>query len=296
MNNGIGGTKREVSNENNQVKRVGLLEATIIAVNPTIEDYKSKLGIELKEDSKAVEYLGESKDGNTTLRIDFWMQNAAKEEEKFKVTFYIEDRERQNKDKTKYQYINSVGMCSWGESENDLAPWFKGDAASPRDIRIAHSGEEELYDFLRTYLSKLDYRQADTTLTLDWKKLMKGNVSSIRNEINGEWCDNIIALATVTVKEREGEVKEYQTIYNKGFLPVYTLKQFRLVDYTDSNVVRKLSEKASKDLKPHERFVVKVTGEYGCKDYYILRDLQDYNPSENFVASDETMQEDDSDY
>lgn len=293
---GIGGTKREAVSGDNFAKKVGLFEANIIAVNPTIEEFKTKLGRDLKEDSKAVEYLGESKDGNTTLRIDFWMQSIANEDDKFKVTFYLEDRERQNKDQTKYQYINSVGMCSWGASENDLAAWFTGDAKNPREVRIAHSGEEELYDFLRTWLSKLDYRQADTTLTLDWKKLMKGNVSSIRSEVNGEWCDNVVALATITVKEREGESKEYQTVYNKGFLPAYALKQFRLVDYTNSNVVSNLAAKASKDLKPHERFVVKVTGEYGCKDYYVLRDIQEYVPGDNFVASDMTISEDDSDY
>lgn len=293
---GIGGTKREAVNNDNFAKKVGLFEANIIAVNPTIEEFKTKLGRDLKEDSKAVEYLGESKDGNTTLRIDFWMQSIANEDDKFKVTFYLEDKERQNKDQTKYQYINSVGMCSWGASENDLAPWFTGDAKNPREVRIAHSGEEELYDFLRTWLSKLDYRQADTTLTLDWKKLMRGNVSSIRSEINGEWSDNIVALATITVKEREGETKEYQTVYNKGFLPAYALKQFRLVDYTNSNVVSNLAAKPSKDLKPHERFVVKVTGEYGCKDYYVLRDIQEYVPGDNFVASDMTISSDDSDY
>ena len=66
---GIGGVKKESSNNESFSKKVGLFEANVIAVNPTIEEYKSKLGIELKEDSKAVEYTGTSKDGNNTLRI-----------------------------------------------------------------------------------------------------------------------------------------------------------------------------------------------------------------------------------
>lgn len=292
---GIGGVKKEANNNESFSKKVGLFEANVIAVNPTIEEYKSKLGIELKEDSKAVEYTGTSKDGNNTLRIDFWLKDV-KNEENFKVTFFLEDRERQNLAKTKYQYINSVGMCSWGEDENDLAAWFIGDAKSPREVRIAHSGEEELYDFMRTWLNKLDYRQAATTLTIDWKKLMKGNVSTIRAEVNGEWCENIVALATVTSKERDGEVKAYQTVYNKGFLPAFALKQFRVVDYTNSNTINNLRAKASKDLKPHERFVIKVTGEYGCKDYYTLKDLEEYNPGENLVSTNDAILDDDSDY
>jgi len=42
--------------------------------------------------------------------------------------------------------------------------------------------------------------------------------------------------------------------------------------------------------------VVNVTGEYGCKDYYTLRDLQDYNPDDNLVASDKALSDDGSDY
>jgi hypothetical protein len=32
--------------------------------------------MELKEDSKAAEYIGESRDGNTTLRLDVWLADA----------------------------------------------------------------------------------------------------------------------------------------------------------------------------------------------------------------------------
>ena len=54
--------------------------------------------------------------------------------------------------------------------------------------------------------------------------------------------------------------------------------------------------KKSKDLKPYERFVLDVTGEYGCKDFYILKDIRDYNPEDNLVASDKPIADDDSSY
>jgi hypothetical protein len=59
-----------------------------------------------------------------------------------KVSFFLEDKERQNKDETKKQYINSVGNCSWAADPNDLPDWFKA-----RDYRVAKIGEEELYEF-----------------------------------------------------------------------------------------------------------------------------------------------------
>lgn len=286
---GIGGSKRENTGSSDFGKKVGLFEAKVIAINPTVEQFKDVLGMELKEDSKQTEYLSE-RDGNTVLRIDFWLEEV-KSGDKFKVNFFLEDKERENKDGTKQQYINEVGACSWADDPNNLPEWFKG-----RDYRQAYVGEEDLYNFLRLWLCELDYRNDSTTLQIDWKKLMKGNVRDLKDQIGGEYCGNIGAMAIVVVKEKDGESKEYQGIYNKAFLPSYSLKNFRLVDYSNPEVLKQLANKKSKDLKPHERFVVNVTGEYGCKDYYTLKDIQDYNPDDNLVASDKFISEDGDDY
>ena len=288
----IGGVKRESTNTESKFnKKVGLFEANVIAINPTNEEYKDVLGIELGEDSKATNYLGETRDGNTYLRVDVWLQEV-KNQENFKVSFFLEDRERENRDGTKKQYLNSVGMTSWADDENNLFDWFKEN----REYRVAFIGEEDLYDFLRTWLGQLDYRSAETTLTLDWTKLMRGNVKDLKDQVDGEWCNSIVALATVVTKERDGETVEYQGVYNKAFLSGYTMRQFRLVDYTDPKIVNQLKARKPRELRPHERFVVKVTGEYGCKDYYQLKEIEDYNPDENLVSSDNYISEDGDDY
>jgi len=287
----IGGKKRESSGgESNFAKKVGLFEATVVAVNPDAEEFKEVLGMEIKEDSKATEYLGTNTDGDTKLRVDFWLQDV-KSKDKFKVSFFLENKIRENKDKTKKQYINNIGSCSWADDPNNLPEWF-----TKRDYRPAFLGEEDLYNFMRTWLNKLDYRDVDTVLQLEWKKLMRGNLKDLKDQINGEWCGTVGALATVIVKERDGESKEYQGIYNKAFLYGGSLKQFRLVDYSNKKTLESLKNKKPKDLKNHEKFVVNVTGEYGCKDYYILKDLQDYNPDDNLVASDAYISEDGDDY
>jgi hypothetical protein len=285
----IGGSKRESTGSSDFGKKVGLFEAKVIAINPTIEQFKDVLGMDIKEDSKAAEYLNE-RDGNTVLRIDFWLEEV-KNQDKFKVSFFLENKERENKDGTKQQYINEIGTCSWADDPSNLPEWF-----TTRDYRQAYVGEEDLYNFIRGWLSELDYRHADTTLQLDWKKLMKGNVKDLKDQINGEWCGNVGALAIVIVKEKDGESKEYQGVYNKAFFPAYSLKNFRLIDYSNKDVLKQLTNKKSKDLKPHERFVVNVIGEYGCKDYYTFKDIQDYNPDDNLVASDKFISEDGDDY
>ena len=287
----IGGKKRESSGNNQDyAKKVGLFEANVIAVNPSIEDYKEVLGIELKDESKAVEYLGTSQDGNTTLRVDFWLEDV-KKKEKLKVTFFLENKEKVNKDGNKKQYINSVGTCSWADDANNLPTWF-----SAKDYRVAFVGEEELYNFLRTWLGKLDYRDVETVIEISWKSLMKGNVKEISSQINSDLTTSLVALATVKTVEKDGEIKEYQGVYNKAFLPSYYLKQFRLINYNKVDVQSSLRNKKSKDLKPYERFVVNVTGEYGCKDFYTFSDICNYNSEDNIVASDAVMTSDGPDY
>jgi hypothetical protein len=125
---------------------------------------------------------------------------------------------------------------------------------------------------------------------------MKGNIRDLKTQINGEWCTNIVALATIKTVQKEDEIKEYQGVFNKAFLPSYSLKLFRLINYNDQTIISNLRAKKSKDLKPHERFVINVTGEYGCKDYYTFKDLKEYNSDDNLVASDKVIAEDDMEF
>jgi hypothetical protein len=286
----IGGKKKEQAQQTEYAKKVGLFEANVVAINPTMEEYKDVLNMELKEDSKAIEYLGKSQDGNTTLRVDFWLEEV-KNKDKFKVTFFLENKERTNKDETKKQYINNIGTCSWADDANNLPSWFAG-----REYRVAFTGEEDLYNFVRTWLGNLDYRDAETTLQLDWKTLMKGNLKDLKSQIGGEYCTTVVALATIKTVIKDDSSKEYQSVYNKGFLASYNLKQFRLVDYNSPSVLSNVRSKKSKDLKPHERFVLNVTGEYGCKDFYVFKDLKEYNSEDNLVASDAVISDDDASY
>ena len=288
----IGGEKRQAPQFEDKefAKKVGLFEARVIAVNPTTEEYADVLGRQLKEDSKATEYLGTSKDGNARLRLDFWLEEV-KTQEKFKLTFFIENKEKENRDQTKKQYINNIGRCTWADSPNNLPTWFK-----ERENRVAFVGEEDLYNFLRSWLSNIDFSSKKSTLQLEFNKLIKGNVKELKEQINGEWATNIVALATINTKETDDGVKEFQNIYNKAFLPPYSIKAFRLLDYNAAGTISGLRQKSSKDLKPHERFVLNVTGEYGCKDFFTFKELKEYSSEDNLVSSDKVIAEDDSDF
>lgn len=271
-----------------RVKQVGLVECNVISINPTLKEWEDVLGLPLKEEQEEFDYTGMSKEGNAYTRVDVWLKRKDSDQ-LFKAVFFLEDKVRQNKDETKTQYINNIGNCSWAESEEGLKPWF-----TKREYREAFNGEEDFYNFLRTWLGGLDYRDEDTELQLDWKDLMNGDLSDIREQIGGQYTTTFVSLATVVTKTKENEegeeeIVEYQGIYNRQFLPQYCLKHFRARNYNDDMLVATIQAKEMKDLKLHEKFVFNVTGEYGCKDFYKLSIVQDYNPEENLASTDEAM-------
>jgi hypothetical protein len=286
----VGGVKREIPQGGEFPKKVGVFEAKVIAINPTALEYKEILGIDLKEDSKATDYLTKV-DNLTKLRVDVWLQDV-NSDFKTKVVFFLEDTKRSNKDNTKHQYVNSVGVCSWASSQETLPIWF----GNKRTYRIAYSGEEELISFLRIWLGGLDYSDETTQLMLEWKEVMKGNLTEWKEEIGGENEQTVGALATVKTVDRGEGPKSYQSVFSKSFFPGYSIKNMRLVDYHNPDVVRGLTFRKSAELKMHERFVVNVAGEYGCKEFYTFKDLQDYDPDTNLVESDKVLAIDDSDF
>jgi hypothetical protein len=123
---------------------------------------------------------------------------------------------------------------------------------------------------------------------------MKVNIKYLNEQIDGTFSNSFLALATIksVIKDNDGvpETKQYQSVY-KSILPTYLMKQFRLNDYAKQSVIDGLKAKASKDLKLQERWVVNIFGEYGLKDYFILKDMKEYDASENVMSSDSAVLE-----
>ena len=283
----IGGSKREIPQGGDFPKKVGIFEAKVLAINPNEREYKDILGIELKEDSNATNYYDDVK---KKLRVNVWLQDV-NSDFKTNATFWLEHGEKVNKDETKKQYINDIGVCSWASSEDLLPAWFL-----KRDKRVAHIGEEEFLGFVRIWLGGLDFSDLETEIMLDWKKVMSGDLTDLKDQIDGEFTQTVGALATVKTVDKEDGPKSYQNIFIKSFFPGYSIKSMRLVDYNNPDVVRGLKFRKTAELKMHERFVVNTVGEYGCKDYYTFKELHDYDPDSNLVESDKVIATDDADF
>jgi hypothetical protein len=279
-------------------KVVGVFEANVIAINPTKDELETIYGPQEKDP----EYVKEkevkiNEDGDTmmvdSVRVDVYLsakyRRAVEEGDKIvykpatsilKAVFYLEDREKTNKDGSKRQYINTAGTTSWVEDESDLKDWF-----ITREYRVAKVGEDELFSFLRAWL-KYDFKKPNTAFDLtDFNKFIAGDVGILKGEINGEAAQSVVGLATIRTVEKDGAVNEYQGVYNRMFLPGYNIKFFKTKKFTPE-AVQALREKAPKELKPFEKFVVQITDEeYGVKDYFELSEIAPYDPTANPVAN-----------
>jgi len=290
MSTMIGGVKREVSSMPEFEKKVGLFEANVVAINPDGEELNELLGVKTEEEARPINYLDTAPDGTNRVRIDVWLEEV-KSKQKFKMSMWLEDKIRESRDGLKKQYINEAGASCWATEQGNLADWF-----IKREYREAHVGEEIFYNFLRTWLGKLDYNSPRTTLVVAWNKIMRNSLSELRAQIGGEWTNSIVAMATIQTKEREGEVREYQSVYGKAVLPVSALKQFRLVDYHNADVLRRIQSAVPRDLSIAEKFVKEVTGQFGCRDYYRFKDIESYNPNNNVATSDKVISDDGADF
>ncbi len=252
--------KGKEKEQRNYSKYVGMFNANVVAVNPSKEELSKLLDTTIEKD---LEYSGVNSDnGAKKLTLSFWL----KEETNgnlFNVRFNLEDTVVMSKT-GKTQFINTIGTTSYADSVSQV-PSFLTD--NGRTVRPAKKGEELLYKFLRSWLSNLNYEDESTELSLDWKKLISGKVNEIKDAIANFDKQTICSMATVRTAD---DGKEYQAVYSYEFLPSYALDCF--------------TGKKNKNYKAVDRFIQKVEDEeYGCKDYFELRPLKEYNPTDNVV-------------
>lgn len=297
----ISGSKRE----NKEFGKVaGIFEAAVIAVNPDREELEIIYGGEqekdpeyLKEKDVVVGKDAEGEDITETVnsaRIVFFLKEK-KTGTLLQATFYLEDRDKKNKDGTKNQYINGTGSTSWAVDAGSVPTWF-----DDGNVRVAKVGEEELYGFAKAWLggsTGLDFSKKTTKFDLGFSDLIKGNVKGLKNQLNGEYAGTVIGVATIRTVEKDGEIKEYQGVYNRSFLPGYNIKFFKTAKFTPEIIDGYRTDMASKErrknVKPYQRFVANITdGEYGIKDFYILDEIKTYDPAQNVAAGNDVKASD----
>lgn len=271
----------------NYPKYIGYFEGEVIGINPTAEEYFDIYQREAGENS--LNYLSTDTDGTARCTVVIHVRDV-KTKNILQVRFWLKDKKHLTSSGDKKYFINTVGDSACAATEDSIGSWFinKG-----RDYRQAYEGEIEFVAFLKNWLGNLDFFKPEAVLQLDWKKVISGNLKEWKELIGHEWTATIGALATVRITETAEGVKSNQSIYTKKFFPGYSVKAMRMMDLTNASVLRGITFKDK--LKPWERFVKEVTGEYGCKDIYVLQDLIEYDPAKS-PENDKVISTDGADY
>ena len=141
-----------------------------------------------------------------------------------KAAFFLENRQRSNKNGDKVEVINNFGQSTWAASVEEALEkvgkggnkWFK-----PNGARVALVGEVQLITFLRDWLNVSPEDEA----TIDsYDNLFKGNFKELQQYVKQAEKNTIYTLSTV----KDGK---YQQIHT-GF--------FARAQFTLPTVMRKL--------------------------------------------------------
>lgn len=227
------------------VKRyIGLASCYVLAVNP---DKKKLEGIYGREMENEPSYLGENEDpvtGNKyrQARIDFILKvNGDRHKDSqgkpidaiTKVSFFLGDRARTNKDKTKVQVIDKYGRTAWVTREqfqkHEVPVYSTGPANICQDYRACYDGEEGLILFLKAYLgigNVMEYDETSKTWSMkpnpedyeasleEIKKYFEGDFRELEEVLKLQPNNKVKVLFGVKTTDKG----QFQDIYNREFL------------------------------------------------------------------------------
>ena len=143
-----------------EIKRyIGVAPVFINAVNPSKKELESLYNTTVDNEPK---YLGEVEVNEKKIpnvRIDFIVttdEKAVNVGLRSRVSFFIRNEYRYNRDKTKEQVIDKYGRTAWVTIEqaknHEIPIYSNGPANLDKDYRPIYYGEEQLTEFIKAYL------------------------------------------------------------------------------------------------------------------------------------------------
>lgn len=222
--------------EESNIKRyIGIAPVSVLAVNPTKAELEAIYGRTLEKD---IEYITEvEKDGVKTkqVRIDFIIATDPIKsgiDLKTKMSFFVRGDFNYNKDASKVQVIDKFGRTAWVTVEqaknHEIPVYSNGPANLDPDYRPCLRGEEDLTNFIKTYLNV-----ASPVTWVDGKfvpkastegcearldkiaEYVKGNFSELKGLIKLQPNNKVKVLFGVKTND---DNKQYQTVYTQMVL------------------------------------------------------------------------------
>lgn len=290
-------------------KYVGVGNFKVLAFNPTREQLNKMLGSDVEEEIEYTKEDCEIKIGEESIFckavfVDAWLEEQVTKT-KHKIRFTIYDTPRLTKNGEKYQYINQVGQSSWTDEPENLPEFFthfkvkENDGSFSfvkKDFRKAYRGEEQLIKFLVAWLELSPFMQKNTIFVEDTKRFWKGDMTELNALINDFEDTTVMALMGIRLKEDGTETKEYQAYSQVAFCPGRFYKIFRSL-YVNKEDKAEALEDISRDKKLYSlnKFIVDNSDtENGFKDFYLMDEIQVYNPEMNTLTKEDALLEEDS--
>lgn len=270
--------KGQESTEGNVVKMyTGVAPVFILGVNPNKAELEKLYNTQFEKEPEYISEIevGEDRHKVQNVRLDFIVKTDAEKcngvEIITKVVFFIRNEYRYNRDKTKVQVIDKYGRTAWVTIEQAKAheiPMYKnGPANLDKDYRPAYHGEEELTDFIKSYLNIPNVMKY---VNNTW--IMVDNPSDCEarlEDINSYFKDDFKELKEVIALQPNNKIKvlfgvrttddnrQYQTVYTQMFL------RNNITNY--SKLDANLQERKAAGAYPTTEFIVGDLKEYNVE-------------------------------
>ena len=286
---------------------VGIGEVEIYGFNLNRAKSNEFFGFEDKDEDQEIEYTKEVevKDGEDTKMVNqvtvsvFVIEKRTKT--KHKINFYIKEMIAKSKDGLKTQYVNQFGDSTWVDEPSNLTERFTTlvskdrndpslESKCPKEYRMAYSGEAQLLDFLAKWMDFNTF-QITNNILLDMKKLFKGNVSEIQEQLENYQDRTLLVAFGVKSKEKDGETKQYQIVSSKFFVQGKFAKNYN--NYLKNNFEG--LTKTTKYMYNLWAFHKNLTDEqYGFDkeaDFLVLDNIRPYVEGESPLATNKAVVE-----
>ena len=214
---------------------IGVAPVFINAVNPTKKELEGFYNTTIDNEPK---YLGEVEVNDKKIpnvRIDFIVTTDEKvvgTALRTKISFFIRNEYRYNRDRTKVQVIDKYGRTAWVTIEqaknHEIPTYSNGPANLDKDYRPLYYGEEQLTEFIRAYLGILPVmKYVDNTwvmrehpeeyeIRLDKiANYFKNDFSELKEIITYQPNNKVKVLFGVRTTD---DNKMYQTVFTDMFL------------------------------------------------------------------------------
>jgi hypothetical protein len=187
----------------------------VVAIAPTVEEMSTVLGF--KEPKAPTIPVGVDDDGNTRVRIDFWLKQPESEVTEKKAFFITRAKRLSSTGNT--QHINAVAQTGWWKEGEEIpstyTSWYNTEG-----VRPAYQGEEEFIQFMQAYLNHKGGKNADKFGLNNWDAIFNGDFSELKGYMKqaNEGTPNRVGLL-MGVRSVEGDngTKYYQSIYRKAY-------------------------------------------------------------------------------